>query len=287
MEHFKTPYGPSDFTSARILENQRFFEDMLARTRRHSYYSHRFLTDVDDLTPSKDAVAFVLTSIYKLVSPFTALLCSLGGRAPDLRSRFALMDNIYEEMGRGELASAHPNLYLQMLSSIGISPADAEGERTLPVIRRLNDHLRDVVDHQPFAVACAVLASVEAVIPPLFPILSRTSLKTFPELDRSFFERHGPRDEGHSDDAAMLFAVTANPADFATVDAEVAVDLDLRAELLDEWMSTLERGHYIRSSVTEHPRPASDRALRRGSIRPSRAPSIRPPARRPTVPPTR
>jgi pyrroloquinoline-quinone synthase len=284
VEHFKSPYAPSDFGSSRIFENQRFFEEMLDRSKGHRYYSHPFMFAVDELTPSREAVAFVLTSIYKLVSPFTGLLCSLGGRAPDLRSRFALMDNIYEEMGRGDLGEAHPNLYLKMLSSIGITEVGAETERTLPIIRRLNEHLREVVDQRSFAVGCAVLASAEAVIPPLFPVLSRVSFRTFPELDRTFFDRHGPRDAGHSDDAAMLFSVTADPADFATVNAEVQLDLDYRAELLDEWMSALQRGHYIWSGVSERP-ASSDRAARRGSVRPSRVPSVRPPAHRPSVPP--
>lgn len=285
MEHFKSPYATHDFETSRILENQRFFEAMLDRTRAHRYYSHPFMFAVDDLTPSREAVSFVLLSIYKLVVPFTGLLCSLGGRAPDLRSRFALMDNIYEEMGRGDLLEAHPNLYLKMLTSIGITPNDADAERTLPIIRRVNEHLRDVVDRRNFAIGCAVLASAEAVIPPLFPVLARAAHKTFPDIDRSFFDRHGPRDAGHSDDAAMLFAVTADPSDFATVDAEVNIDLDYRAELLDEWMAALQRGHYIWSAVSEQP-SASERPVRRGSVRPSRVPSVRPPVHRPSVPPS-
>lgn len=283
MEHFKSPYAADELTSSRFIENLRFFEGMLRRSQRHPYYAHPFMTLVDGMLPSREAVSFVLKSIYKVVTPFTALLCSLGGRAPDLRSRFALMDNIYEEMGRGDLTAAHPNLYLKMLTSIGITPKAAEEERTLPVIRRMNDHLREVVDARSFGVACAVLASVEAVIPPLFPILSRMSLKAFPDLDRAFFDRHGPRDEGHSEDAAMLFAVTADPADFALVDQEVMLDLDYRAELLDEWMLALQRGNYVWSAVTERPRASERPHVRRGSVRPSRAPTNPPPPLRPSV----
>jgi pyrroloquinoline quinone (PQQ) biosynthesis protein C len=286
VEHFKSPYGPGDFVSSRIVENQKFFDEMLQRSKGHRYYSHPFMSALEDMTPSRDAVTFVLTSIYKIVVPFTGLLCSLGGRAPDLRSRFALMDNIYEEMGCGDLNAAHPNLYLKMLTSIGISPNDADGERTLPTVRRMNEHLREVVDRRNFAVACAVLASAEAVIPPLFPVLSKIATRAFPDIDRTFFDRHGPRDEGHSDDAAMLFAVTADSSDFATVLAEVDVDLDFRAELLDEWLLAVRRGGYVGSAISERPpRMASDRPMRRGSIRPPRVPSVRPPAHRPSVPP--
>lgn len=50
---------------------------------------------------------------------------------------------------------------------------------------------------------------------------------------------YGPRDEGHSSDAAMLFAVSAAPSYYAAVEAEVKLDLDYRSELFDAWMSAL------------------------------------------------
>ncbi|MCW5836540.1 MAG: hypothetical protein KIS78_29340, partial [Labilithrix sp.] len=84
--------------------------------------------------------------------------------------------------------------------------------------------------------------------------------------------------EGHSDDAAMLFAVTADDSDFADVDAAVERDLDFRAELFDEWMAA------INGSV--HPRLGlSERPPRRVSERPARMPSTRPGAHRPSARP--
>jgi pyrroloquinoline quinone (PQQ) biosynthesis protein C len=284
VEHFKSPFGPADFVGSRAVENQIFFDTLLDRARGHRFFSHPFMLGLD-AHPTREVVSFILTSFYKIVSPFTGLLCSLGGRAPDLRSRFALMDNIFEEMGCGDLEAAHPSLYLKMLSSIGVTSSAAEAERTLPAIRRINDHLEEVVHRRSFAVACAVLASAEATIPPSFPILAKLAQHCFPEADQSFFERHGPRDEGHSNDAAMLFAVTADSADFEVALAEINVDLDFRTDLLDDWMAALDQGHYIWSAVADRA-AASERPARRGSTRPPRMPSVRPPAsNRLSVPP--
>lgn len=268
MEHFKSPFEPADFLSARAIENQKFFDATLQKAQTHRFFAHRFMATFEEVRPTRDVVTHVLTSFYKIVSPFTGLLCSLGGRAPNLRSRFALMDNIYEEMGCGDLSSAHPSLYLRMLSSIGVSTAAAESARTLPVIRRINDHLREVVDQRDFAVACAVLASAEATIPPSFPAMARIARQAYPEIDMTFFDRHGPRDEGHADDAAMLFAVSADSSDYATVAAEVERDLDFRAELFDEWMVALTEG--VPPSMVSVP-------PRRASVRPSARPSAPPP----------
>jgi pyrroloquinoline quinone (PQQ) biosynthesis protein C len=237
MEHFRQPFHPSVFASAPAVENREFFTDVLARARRHRFFAHPFLSPGGDVAPSRELVSFVLTSFYKVVEPFTGLLCSLGGRAPSLRARFALMDNIYEEMGCGDLSSAHPSLYLKMLASIGVTQEAAEAAPTLPAIHRINEHLRAVVEHSPFSVGCAVLASAEATIPPSFGVLASMARSAFHDVNMEFFERHGPRDEGHSEDASMLFAVSSERAHFEAVETGVLLDLDYRADLFDAWMS--------------------------------------------------
>jgi pyrroloquinoline quinone (PQQ) biosynthesis protein C len=242
MEHFKSPFTPRDFAGVRAIENQRFFEKTLERAQRHRFYSHPFLTMAEQGTLGCDLVAYILTSFYKVVSPFTGLLCALGGRSPNLRCRFALMDNIYEEMGCGDLESAHPNLYLKMLASIGVSAEEAESTSTLPAVRRINQHLQEVVLQRHFSVACAVLASAEAAIPPSFPILAAIAKDAYPDVDMTFFDRHGPRDDGHADDASTLFALSSDRSQFAAVEAEVMLDLDYRSELFDEWLSAIASG---------------------------------------------
>jgi pyrroloquinoline quinone (PQQ) biosynthesis protein C len=236
MEHFTTPFESSELSSERVRENRRFFVDLLRRARSHPFFTHPFLGTFER-SASRPLAAFVLTTFYRIVSPFTGLLCSLAGRAPDLKTRFALMDNIFEEMGCGDWTAAHPSLYLRMLASIGVSADVAEATPALPIIDAINDHLRRVVEQRQFAVACAVLASAEATIPPSFPVFASGARNAFGAVDMTFFDRHGPRDAGHSDDAALLFAVTAVSAQFSVVDAEVMLDLDYRRELFDVWQS--------------------------------------------------
>jgi pyrroloquinoline quinone (PQQ) biosynthesis protein C len=260
MEHFKSPFSVSDFSSAKVIENQRFFDDVLTRAKSHPFFAHPFLSTCEKVVVSRDIAALVLTSFYKIVAPFTAILFRLGGRSPDLATRFALMDNIYEEMGCGDLEQAHPSLYLRMLASIGVAADVAESSPTLPSIRRINEHLEEVVEEQPFAVACAVLASAEATIPPSFPVLATMARTAFPGVDTQFFDRHGTRDEGHSDDAATLFALTADSSQFALVERAVKRDLDHRVELFDEWLWAITAGSTrVRSGASYRPQPRSAR----------------------------
>jgi pyrroloquinoline quinone (PQQ) biosynthesis protein C len=262
MEHFRSPFDARELTTARAVENRAFFNDIVGRARGHRFFSHPFLSSLSGGTPTREVVAHVLTSFYQIVSPFTGLLCSLGGHAPNLQSRFALMDNIYEEMGCGDFDAAHPSLYLKMLASIGVSEKTAESLSAVPAIRRINNHLEEVVARRPFAVACAVLASAEATIPPSFPVLARMAKDSFSDVDTTFFDRHGVRDEGHSDDAAMLFAVSADPSHFADVDADVRLDLDYRSELFDDWTAAIANGRIPLRSDRPRPVATADEARR-------------------------
>ena len=171
-------------------------------------------------------------------------------------------------MGRGDLQEAHPSLYLRMLASIGVSAEAAEGMATLPSIRRINEHLHEVVAEQPFSIACAVLASAEATIPPSFPVLATIARAAFPHVDMTFFDRHGPRDEGHADDAATLVATTADRSQFAAAEIAIVRDLDYRSELFDEWLLAASKGTSRSRSTTQRP--------------PS---SVRPPSEHHSVPP--
>jgi pyrroloquinoline quinone (PQQ) biosynthesis protein C len=267
MEHFRNPFALRNTVSGQIAANRAFFDGLLDRGRHHRFFSHAFLSITGDTPQSPEIASFVLTSMYKVVAPFTGLLSTLAGRAPDLRSRFALMDNLYEEMGRGDIEAAHPMLYLQMLRSIGVDERAADGQTTLPSVRRINEHLLAVVEEQPFAVACAVLAAAEAAIPPLFPVLAAMARMAFGEIDMAFFDRHGGRDVGHCEDASMLFAVSADACHFAAAERAFMRDLEYRADMLDEWMPVMVRGT-VRSASERPPRP---------STRPANRPSTPPP----------
>jgi pyrroloquinoline quinone (PQQ) biosynthesis protein C len=257
VEHFRNPFGLRNTASSQVAANREFFDALLERAKIHRFFAHPIFSILRDSPQSAQIVSSILTSMYKVVSPFTGLLSTLGGRAPDIRTRFALMDNLYEEMGCGEIEAAHPMLYLQMLRSIGIDESMADRQPTLPSIRRINEHLRGLVEEQPFPVACAGLAAAETAIPPLFPVLAAVARGAFGAIDMAFFERHGGRDVGHCEDASMLFAITADASHFPAAERAFMLDLDYRAEMLDDWVSAMDRGLAPRRS--DRPAPSSQR----------------------------
>jgi hypothetical protein len=93
----------------------------------------------------------------------------------------------------------------------------------------------------------AVLASAESTIPSSFPILSAIARNAFNDVDTTYFDRHGARDEGHSGDAAMLFAISGQGTHFAAAEVEVMMVGRPRWRSASQFGSTTDR---------------SDRALR-------------------------
>jgi pyrroloquinoline quinone (PQQ) biosynthesis protein C len=266
MEHFRSPFGRRETTSSKAAANREFFDSLFDDAKNHRFFAHSIFSTLNAAPQPPQVVSFILTSMYKVVAPFTGHLSTLGGRAPDLRTRFALMDNLYEEMGRGEIDAAHPMLFLKMLASIGIDERTVDGQPALPSIQRISEHLQAVVEEQPFPVACAALAAAEAAIPPLFPVIATAAKTTFGAIDMAFFDRHGGRDVGHSEDAAMLFAVTADPSHFAAAKRAFTLDLDYRTDMLDDWMSAITRG--VASRPSDRPAPPSRRDGNRRSVPP-------------------
>jgi hypothetical protein len=109
---------------------------------------------------------------------------------------FDIANSVQQSKLRGVAAqggSVHP-------ASLGVSEHAAEHAPTLPAIARINEHLRSVVEHGRFSVACAVLASAESTIPASFPTLSAIARSASPDVDTTFVERHGARDvaRGHA-----------------------------------------------------------------------------------------
>ena len=237
MENIQFPYSDSEINTPIVRQNVRFLESLGDSVKDHSVFDHAFLRDLGKGMYSKEDLVFVLAQIAKMVKPFTGALSALIGRAPDIKSRFVLFDNLYEEMGRGLLHQSHPVLYLKMLDSMGMSEDEVEQLPTITAIRLLNDALFDAILRKPFHVGCAWLGyGGELTIPNNFPYLMDAIKRTFKpgEINTEFWDRHGDRDQGHSDDATLLLALHISPENYQEIETEVRNSLTLRKLVWDE-----------------------------------------------------
>ncbi|MEO7330295.1 MAG: iron-containing redox enzyme family protein [Minicystis sp.] len=234
VTQFEFPYARTELSEHGVAGRIEWLREVQASALSHPVFNHPFLLDLSRGAHSAEATRFGLIQFSKHVRVFTSALGYLVGQAPDVRARFVLMDNLYEELGQGRLEGAHYMLYLRMLRSIGVSQDRAEGTPALGSLVRLNESLMRAISTG-FVPGLAWLGiGGELSIPYNFPYLLAGLRAHFPHADASFFDRHGGVDQEHSDDAGALLALYMRPGDEALVEREAHASLDARQEVWAE-----------------------------------------------------
>jgi len=236
MEYCEIPYKEEELKSENYQKNYHFLEKLEKEVLEHEVFDHPFLKKLASGEYTQEGVKYVLTQFGNIVIPFTAAICKLMGNAPDLKSRFMLMDNLYEELGNMKYTQCHPNLYLEMLASIDVSVEAFENLPTLPSIRILNNTILDAVEHRSFDIGCAWLGyGGELTIPNNFPYLVQGLKKaSFEDIDMTYWDRHGIRDQDHSDDATMVLCMNTVHTQHQEIKEAVTDSLVLRAAIWSE-----------------------------------------------------
>ena len=250
MEYCKLPYKKEELKSSEYKENYDFLQAIEKEVLNHELFDHPFLKKLASGTYSQEGVKLVLTQFGKIVIPFTAAICKLMGNSPDLKSRFMLMDNLYEELGNMKYNQCHPSLYSEMLNSIGVDKTTFKEMETIPSIRILNNTILDAVENKSFAIGCAWLGyGGELTIPNNFPYLVKgIEQASFQNIDMRYWDRHGDRDQAHSDDATVVLCMNTTPKEHQKIKEAVIDSLTLRSMVWSELEEICEK-NYSKLSV--------------------------------------
>jgi pyrroloquinoline quinone (PQQ) biosynthesis protein C len=237
MENMQSPYTQGELNTDLVRDNLSFLTDLESRIRSQGIFDHPLLQNLAEGNYKADGLKLVMAQFSKHVGVFTAALSALLGNTPDIKSRFVLFDNLYEEMGRGTYEQSHFRLYISMLESMGIKESELKNYPPLCSIEILNDTLMYTVTQKPFIVGLAWLGlGGEVTIPNNFPFLVQAIKSCFPAdtIDWQFFDRHGGRDQMHNDDANILLALYMQEEDRPLIELEVMKSLSARKAVWDE-----------------------------------------------------
>jgi pyrroloquinoline quinone (PQQ) biosynthesis protein C len=236
MEYCDIPFKKEELESENYQLNYNFLEKLEKEVLKYEVFDHPFLKKLSSGDYTKEGVRFTLMQFGKIVMPFTAAICKLMGNAPDLKSRFMLMDNLYEELGNMQYTQCHPSLYMEMLASIGGTQKGFNEMATISSIRILNNTILDAVEHKSFAIGCAWLGyGGELTIPNNFPYLVKgIESSSFEKVDMTYWDRHGSRDQAHSDDATVVLCMNTAEEEYQAIKEAVIDSLSLRARIWSE-----------------------------------------------------
>jgi len=252
MEYCKIPYTKRELESHAYKQNHDFLQELEKEILNHDLFNHSFLIKLSGGAYTQEGVRFVLTQFGKIVIPFTSAICKLMGNSPDLKSRFMLMDNLYEELGNMKYTECHPSLYSQMLQSIDINQDIFENIETISSIRILNNTILNVVENKSFAIGCAWLGyGGELTIPNNFPYLVKgIEQASFGNIDMTYWNRHGERDQEHSDDATIVLCMNTNPSEYQMIKEAIIDSLTLRSMVWSELEEICEQNYKKLSTIT-------------------------------------
>ena len=233
----QSPYSQEELNSELVRDNLIFINDLEARIHTQGVFDHPLLQNLAEGNYKPEELKQILAQFSKHIRVFTAALSALLGKTPDIKSRFVLFDNLYEEMGRGTYEQSHFRLYISMLESMGIKEESLSECSALNSVENLNDALMHAVTQKPFIVGLAWLGlGCEITIPNNFPYFVQALKTCFPSdaINYQFFDRHGGRDQMHNDDANIILALYMKEEDRALIELEVMKSLAIRKMVWDE-----------------------------------------------------
>lgn len=237
MENMVSPYTEAELNASQVQRNLAFLHELEQRAKKHGVFDHPLLLSMANGQCTPEFVKYFHAQFSKHIRVFTAALAALLGDTPDIRSRFVLFDNLYEEMGRGNYEQCHFRLYLSMLDSLGVSESDLDALPPLYSIELLNDELFQAVSRKSFVTGLAWPGlNGELTIPNNFPYMVSSIQTAYPgkDIDWRFFDRHGGRDQMHSDDANLVLALYLKEEEWSMLEIEVMKSLSARKAVWDE-----------------------------------------------------
>jgi len=174
---------------ARSLTNSRFQEELLRIMDRKHHWAWPAFTDGS--MPVEQLKRHFQQEYAVYVRDFPVLLARIHGHNPPTPVRRMLAENIYEEDTGGlSLGKAHPELFLQMMTGLGLPPRTFESVKLLPAARRYRDWLDRASNHREWIIGAAALTVfVEGSIKDRTELAEPRKPKTVEEIE-SIVQQH-------------------------------------------------------------------------------------------------
>jgi pyrroloquinoline-quinone synthase len=173
----------------------------------HPLWNHAFLAKCAAGEMTLSDVRALASQMYKFTRQFSPLLAKILAVCPDEEVRVVIGENLYEELGDGDVSRTHVELFRRFTRALGFTDAALEAIPAEPETQRLVDLYLALPERWGYLPAlAAVCFASEGIVAKLYTQLQsgiETALPLTPD-DLIFFDLHINTDNGH---AAKLIAV--------------------------------------------------------------------------------
>lgn len=176
-------------------------------TANHSLWNHEFLTCCRTGNLSLQDVQILAVQMYKFSKEFNRILASILSCCQDEVAQLVILENLFDEMGQGNIHQSHPELFRQFTRALGIDDNTLAALPTAPETLALIDtYLRIPHQYGYLAALGAVCYASEGIVSSLYTQLYTgiVGAAPLPKESLIFFELHIDVDDSH---AAKLAAV--------------------------------------------------------------------------------
>ncbi|MEH1898136.1 MAG: iron-containing redox enzyme family protein [Nostoc sp.] len=176
-------------------------------TVNHPLWSHEFLIGCRAGNLFLPDVQVLAVQMYKFSKEFNRILASILSCCEDESSQLVILENLFDEMGQGDITQSHPELFRQFTRALGIDDVTLAALPTAPETSALIEtYLQMPHKYGYLAALGAVCYASEGIVSSLYTQLYKgiVGAAPLPKESLIFFEVHIDVDDSH---AAKLAAV--------------------------------------------------------------------------------
>ncbi|MEH2380238.1 MAG: iron-containing redox enzyme family protein [Nostoc sp.] len=176
-------------------------------TVNHPLWNHEFLTRCRTGNLFLPDVQILAVQMYKFSKEFNRILASILSCCQDESSQLVILENLFDEMGQGDISQSHPELFRQFTRALGIDDETLTALPTAPeTLALIETYLRMPHKYGYLAALGAVCYASEGIVSSLYTQLYKgiVGAAPLPKESLIFFEVHIDVDDSH---AAKLAAV--------------------------------------------------------------------------------
>ncbi len=176
-------------------------------TLNHPLWNHEFLVRCRAGNLFLPDVQILAVQMYKFSKEFNRILASILSCCQDESSQLVIVENLFDEMGQGDITQSHPELFRKFTRALGIHDETLVALPTAPETRALIEtYLQMPHKYGYLAALGAICYASEGIVNSLYTQLYKgiVGATPLPKESLIFFEIHIDVDDSH---AAKLAAV--------------------------------------------------------------------------------
>jgi pyrroloquinoline-quinone synthase len=187
-----------------------FMQSFRDLAQMHPLWTHPFLGRCRARELTLPEVQILAVQMYKFSKEFNRILASILSCCPDDYAQWVILDNLFDEMGQGDLSHAHPELFRRFTRGLGIQDEELHQLPTEPETESMiNTYLGLAHQYDYLSALGAVCYASEGIVHSLYSQLHLgiQGAAPLPKESLIFFEVHIDVDDSHAAKLAELISL--------------------------------------------------------------------------------